>query len=459
MVEQIRTWWQALAHWAASATIGWVDLLVSGIILAAAIAAAILFSRVFFQRLLRLSIVRGANFDVKTVAAIRIPATAFVLLSGVYLALTTLSPPPPVQDLVNKVGAVLAVLIGAALVNGVTSAALLWLQVHLRTPGQDHSSNWMFPLIRRGVLGFNITIAAMLCLDILGVNITPLVAGLGIGGLAVALAVQPTLSNLFAGTYILTEGVVSAGDYVEMANGISGYVVDVNWRSTRLQTWTNNLVVVPNSLFAETIITNYSKPEDPLDLVVACGVSYDSDLVLVEAVGLEVMRTVLQEHPGAEPESEPLFYYEAFGESNIDFYMVIRAQNRLAGFAVRSELIKRIHSRLAAEGITINYPVRTLRLPDGWTPRDGGRLPPLVSESPPPAITPSQGPLPTTHRAEAGTVPDRDAGAEVDPPCPSFWNPRIPKRFWMGCCGSKRPGSRCRIRMDAGRCAAGTPLA
>ena len=238
MTQYFRAWWQAFSHWVASAAIDWADLLISGIILAAAIITAILFSRVFFQRLLRLSIIRGANFDVKTVAAVRVPATAFVLLSGIYLALTTLAPPPLVQDLVNKVGAILAVLIGAALVNGVASAALSWLGAHPRIAGQDHSSSWMFPLVRRGVLGFTMTVAAMLCLDILGINITPLVAGLGIGGLAVALAVQPTLSNLFAGTYVLTEGVVSAGDYVEMANGISGYVVDVNWRSTRLRTWT-----------------------------------------------------------------------------------------------------------------------------------------------------------------------------------------------------------------------------
>ena len=217
MVEYIRTWWQALSHWAAGATISWIDLLVSGIILVAATAIAVLFSRIIFQRLLRLSIISGTNFDVKTVAAIRMPATASIVLAGVHLALTTLSPPPPVQDLVNKAGAILAVLIGAALVNGIASATLLWLQMHLRISGQDHESSWMFPLIRRGVLAFNITIAAMVGLDILGINITPLVAGLGIGGLAVALALQPTLSNLFAGTYIVTEGVVSVGDYVEMA--------------------------------------------------------------------------------------------------------------------------------------------------------------------------------------------------------------------------------------------------
>ena len=130
--------------------------------------------------------------------------------------------------------------------------------------------------------------------------------------------------------------------------------------------------MIPNSLFAETIITNYSKPEDPMDVVVTCGVAYDSDLLRVEAVGLEVMeRTMLREHPGAERESEPVFHYEAFGESNINFHMIVRAQNRLAGFAVRSELMKRTplpphrrghHHQLSGTNIA---PARRLVAP-GW---------------------------------------------------------------------------------------------
>ncbi len=333
----------------------------------AAIVIAILFSTLIFRRLLRLSIMSSVDFDVKTAAAIRLPFAAFIVLSGIYVALTVLSPPPAVQVVVNKTSGVIAVLIGASLVNGIASASLLWLQIYLHRSHPEHGSGWMFPLVRRGVLGFVIAVAAMVCLDILGINISPLVAGLGIAGLAVALALQPTLANLFAGTYVVTEGLISVGDYIEMSNGIDGYVVYVSWRSTRLRTWSNNLVVVPNSLFAETIITNFSKPEDPLDVVVSCGVAYESDLKRVRAVGMEVMETVRRECAGADPESEPVFLYEAFGKSNVNFYMIIRARNRVAGFEVRSELIEELHSRLGAEGITINYPVRKLQLPDGLT--------------------------------------------------------------------------------------------
>lgn len=378
MGEILSNWWQAVVAWAASPAVSWTDLIISGIILAAAIVIAALFSIVIFPRLLRLSIMSGANFDVKTVASVRLPLSAFIVLSGLYLALVTLSPPATVQVLVNKISAVVAVAIGAVLINGIISAGLLWLQVYLHRwdPDPQHSGNWVFPVIRRAVLAFIISAAAMVSLDILGINISPLVAGLGIAGLAVALALQPTLGNLFAGTYVVSEGVVNVGDYIEMSNGISGYVEDVSWRSTRLHTFTDNLVIVPNSLFAETIITNYNKPGAPLNIIVPCGVAHENDLVRVEEISLEVMNEVLEEHPGAETGSELTFRYEAFGDSNIDFYMIIRAQDRIAGFAVRSELIKRLHSRFGAEGIVINYPVRKLQFPDGLVAQQIAQLPP-----------------------------------------------------------------------------------
>lgn len=365
MGNELQNWWTEFSGWASNATFNWIDLAVSGIILGMSILAALMFSKVVFRRLLRVGIVAGVNFDVKTVASVRVPCAIFIVLAGVYLALSALSPPLAVQVLIDKGCSVLAILNGAALVNGITAATLYLVENRAQGSQPERASGWLFPLIRRGALMLIIAIAVMVSLDILGLNINPLVAGLGIAGLAVALALQPTLSNLFAGTYVISEGVIGVGDYIEMANGIDGFVVDVNWRSTRLRTRTNNLVVVPNSLFAETIVTNFNKPEESVNMIIPCGVAYESDLVDVERISLEVSNAVRDEHPEAEPEFEPRFFYQAFGDSNIDFVVVIRAQNRLAGFSVRSELIKRLHSRFAAEKITINYPARTLHFPDG----------------------------------------------------------------------------------------------
>jgi small-conductance mechanosensitive channel len=198
-------------------------------------------------------------------------------------------------------------------------------------------------------------------MDYLNINITPLVAGLGISGLAVALALQPTLGNFFAGTQIVSDRVVRVGDYIELdGGGVRGYVTDVGWRSTRIRTPFNNIVVIPNSRLAESIITNFYGPTMEVGVIVNCGISYRSDLKRVRKVAMEVTREVVEEMDEAVKTFEPLFRYEEFGDSNINFFIWLQAKDRLASFLVKSELIERLHACFNKEGITINYPARYL---------------------------------------------------------------------------------------------------
>lgn len=376
MGQAFVNWLRSLADAAGGIQVSWVDLLASAVILAVAIVIALLFSKVIFRLLLRVSHLSGGDLDDRIVAAARGPVTGYIILLGLYLAIEVpLTLPPVITEVVGKAASLAGVVISAILINAVGATALRWFEEYLSNTDAAGTGSWALPLVRRGMLALVFAMAGMVSLDILGINISPLIAGLGIGGLAVALALQPTLSNLFAGTYVITEGVVSAGDYIEMEGGITGYVVDVNWRSTRLRTWTNNLVIIPNSRFAETIITNYSKPDEHVNLYLTCGVAYESDLQRVEAVGMAVMQEVEREHPGVVPGYGVYFGYESFGESNIDFWLFMQAKDRLAGFEVQSELIKRLHAGLTAEGITINYPVRTLRFAEGGGRPGPGPLP------------------------------------------------------------------------------------
>lgn len=404
----MQSWWQAISNWAAGTTVTWVDLLVSFIILAAAAVVAFAFSRLFSRLLLRVARFSAGDLDDTIIAAGRGPVTAFIILIGAYLAITVpLTLAPPVHDVANKVASLAAIFIGAYMINAIGSAVLRWLEEHLESRDAANTGGWALPLARRGMVIVVFAMSAMVSLDILGINISPLIAGLGIGGLAIALALQPTLSNLFAGTYVITEGVVNEGDYIEMENGVTGYVVDVSWRSTRLRTWTNNLVVIPNSRFAETIITNYDQPQEHVNVFLTCGVAYESDLQHVEAVSMDVMRQVESEHPGVVKDYGVYFGYDTFGENNVDFWLFMQASSRLASFEVRTALIKQLHARLIDEGITINYPVRTLHFPDGWTP-DG--QPPATEQAArsrrPSTPSRPQGPLPADTPGGGGDGPD-----------------------------------------------------
>ena len=206
-------------------------------------------------------------------------------------------------------------------------------------------------------------------LDTLGYSISPLLGGLGITGLAVALALQPTLGNFFAGTYVISDGAINVGDYIELEGGPRGYVIEVGWRSTKISNWMNNLVVIPNSKLSDSIVTNYYAPNFAMNVIVTCGVSYDSDLDHVERVSVEVAKEVLATCPGAVPDYEPWFGFDTFGDSNITFWIFVQAKDRLGSFGVQHEIVKGLHARFKEEGIEINYPVRKLVYANGDGPK------------------------------------------------------------------------------------------
>ncbi|MBI4282697.1 MAG: mechanosensitive ion channel family protein, partial [Chloroflexi bacterium] len=150
------------------------------------------------------------------------------------------------------------------------------------------------------------------------------------------------------------------GDFIEMEGGVRGYVVEVGWRSTRIRTPFNNLVVMPNSRIADSILTNYSEPSTEMGMMVEAGVSYSSNLAHVREVVLEEASQLIEEMPEADKKTQPRFGYERFGDSNVDFWVWLQSKDRISSFALKTELMIRLHERFAREGIEINYPVRKL---------------------------------------------------------------------------------------------------
>ena len=209
-------------------------------------------------------------------------------------------------------------------------------------------------------------------LDYLGIPISPLIASLGIGGLAVALALQPTLANFFAGAQIISDRVARVGDFIEIDENTRGYVVDVGWRSTRIRTPFNNVIILPNSLLANSQVTNYNIPNPGLAVSVYCGVSYDSDLAYVKKGALEVANETVEQMDEAVKTFEPMVAFDNFDESNIVFWVWIQAKDRLSSFFLKSGLIMRLQERFKAENIRINYPVRQtyINWPQGASPNN-----------------------------------------------------------------------------------------
>ena len=204
------------------------------------------------------------------------------------------------------------------------------------------------------------TIGAMVVLSQLGVAITPVLTALGVGSLAVALALQPTLANMFAGIYLAVARQIRIGDFVELETGQSGFVTDIGWRTTLIRELPNNMIIIPNSKLAEIIVKNYALPDPELATLVDVGVSYASDLEQVERLTIETARETLRDVEGGIPTFEPFIRYNAFGDSAVQFTVVLRARTVTDRFALRHEFMKRLHHAFAQHGIEIPFPQRVV---------------------------------------------------------------------------------------------------
>ncbi len=314
-----------------------------------------LIERLVMKRVLTLASLSRFKWDDLAVEALRGLPTVWLGMGGVYLALTVGDTEPVVASVVQSV--FMIVLVGSVVVGGMRLAAGAVELLSTRSPGAIRSPTLVVHLARGAVAVLGISIV----LGNLGIDITPLITAFGIGGLAVALALQDTLGNLFAGVQIILSRQVRAGDYIQLSSGEAGWVTDVKGRSTTIQTFPDgNLVDVPNSLLASSIVKNFSFPRPSLWVSIEVGVSYDSDLEEVQRVTLEVAAEVLKEIDGGLPEEKPVFLFHTFADSSINFEVRMMVREFRSQGPIRHEFIKRLHRRFGDTGIEIPFPIRTV---------------------------------------------------------------------------------------------------
>ena len=306
---------------------------------------------------------RLAALNRAIVREVRFPVVAMVVVQALFSAVLWLSHVDPVRDVLERIWAAAALFVVVVLAWRVAGAAFTWLE-RREGPQSAAAQTRTLPVLRRIVKVGIALVGAMIVLDPLGVAIGPLLAGLGIGGIAVALAAQPILANIFAGSYMLSDGSIAVGDFIELDGGPSGWVEDIGLRATHIRTFDNNLVLIPNSTLADATVTNFDSDAPPSGARVICGIAYEEDLARVEAVVVEELTELIDTHPEVDSEYEPYVRFATFAESNIQFLMRLRSRNRRDVALVQHEMIKRVHGRFGAEGIKISYPARRLLVDD-----------------------------------------------------------------------------------------------
>ncbi len=206
-------------------------------------------------------------------------------------------------------------------------------------------------------------IGGLIILNGLGVSITPMLTALGVGGLAVALALQDSLSNFFAGMHILMERPIKVGDYIKMSTGEEGFVTDIGWRTTRIRQLANNIIIIPNNKVAQSIIINHSLPESKMAVLIQIGVSYSSDPATVERVVVEEAKQAIGTVKGLLEDPAPFVrFIPGFGDYSLNFTLVCHVAEYTDQFEVQSDIRKRIFNRFKAEEIEFPFPTRTIHI-------------------------------------------------------------------------------------------------
>ena len=300
---------------------------------------------------------QGTDGSPRVLDVVRVPSALWCLVAG--LAATIQITPLP-----DRFAHVLIRVLIAAVVVSVTATLANVVGVAIARAGARRALGLpVTGLAQTSARAAVLIVGVLVLLAVFGVKITPLLTALGVGGLAVALALQDTLSNLFAGMHLLADKPIRVGDYVKIGDNVEGFVVDVGWRSTRVRLLQNNVAIVPNSNVAKSTIINYDLPESRMALLIPIRVDYATDPDQLERLLLDEVRGAVGQVPGLLGEPAPsVRLIPGFGDSSLEFTLACHVATFVDQYSVQHELRKRILRRLRAEEIGIPFPQRVVRV-------------------------------------------------------------------------------------------------
>lgn len=205
-----------------------------------------------------------------------------------------------------------------------------------------------------------VALGLFLALGILNLDtvLKSLLAGAGVAGLAVGLALQGTISNTFSGVFLAVKDIINVGDFVE-TNGYSGKVEEITLRNTKIREADNNIVIIPNKMVLDNPFKNYGLTRK-IRVTLECGVSYDADLDHVQQLTKDAIKDIFPQEFGDKVE----FHYLEFGGSSINFQVRfwLPAKSKLTMLEARSKAIINLKRTFDRNNIDIPFPMRTLHI-------------------------------------------------------------------------------------------------
>ncbi|MBI4720083.1 MAG: mechanosensitive ion channel [Chitinivibrionia bacterium] len=257
---------------------------------------------------------------------------------------------------IDNVIYVLAVFLVSKLVVREVTAALEWYGKNVLAKGDSRVSDEFVPLFDRVVTIVVYLLGALIVLEHFEIDIKGLIAVLGVGSLAIALAAQETIANMIGGFVIMIDRPFRVGDRLRLGDGAVCIVQQIGIRSTKFLTFDNTLIIIPNAELMKSTVHNLTYPEPLVRFTVEVGVGYDSDIERVR----RAMLSEAERHPRVLKDPAPLFFFLGFGDSSLNVSMRCAVADVAEAFAVESELREGILARFRNEGIEIPFPQRVV---------------------------------------------------------------------------------------------------
>ena len=314
----------------------------------------VIFKNVIHQRLKKLAKRSKSEVDDLIISTIEPQVIFWFFLFGLTVGLKDL---PITDQYLIYISKLLNILLIGSITHAVSKLVVGLFELWSKQQGGGFPSTTIFTNIVRITI---YTIGLLIILDTINVSIAPMLTALGVGGLAVSLALKDTLTDVFAGLHILLSKKVEPGDFVSLDSGEMGYIQNITWRNTKMLERSNNVIHIPNTKLSSAIIKNYDSGDPSFSVKIPVGVAYDSDLEQVSRVVMEVANELHSKMDETNKDSEPSFKFKAFGESSIDLSVYFRGNKYGDQNPIIHEFIKNIHKRFKQEKIEIPFPVRTL---------------------------------------------------------------------------------------------------
>lgn len=315
----------------------------------------IILVKLFLRILKGLSKKTRTELDDLITKAIKTPLNLAAVIIAAFVSIRLIKLPPNYLKVVEGTLFVLTVLLAAIAINNVFKAILQWVQ---DTSEKKEFLRRFLPLLDIGEKIFVWTAALMIVLKRFNYDISSLIVSMGVGSLAIGLAAQDTLSNMFGGLMLLFDQPFRVGDRIKLESGEFGDVLEIGLRSTKIKTVENYVLVVPNSQLVKSKVLNYYMPDGRSIGKISIGVSYDSDPEKVKEIliksALEVEEVMKEPAPSA--------FFTGFGNFALEFLLVFSVDDPKKVFSTKDKVNKRILDNFKKEGIEIPYPIQTLYL-------------------------------------------------------------------------------------------------